>query len=134
MKKSVELRSSSGVEILSENLAGVVALAAFLFLLGTGDNRSAAQDSVDGAVSTEQNSEDGVSATTDATMSGDISDGDCKVSAHASASSTSNGETVSRQSEKHVEGPCGKASAKASASSSDSSSSDGSKGASNNGD
>jgi hypothetical protein len=129
MEKSVELRSSSGVAIRNENLAGVVALAALLFLLGAGDNRLAAQNSVNGAASSEQNSEDSVSATTDATMSGDTSDGDCRVSAHASASSTSNGETVSRQSEKHVEGPCGKASAKASASSSDSS-----KGASNNDD
>jgi len=121
MKKFLELRSNSGVAFRNESLASVVALAAFLFLLGAGDNRSAAQDSLDGGVSTEQNSEDSVSATTDATMSGDTSDGDCRVSAHASASSTSNGETVSRKSEKHVEGPCGKASAKASASSSDSS-------------
>jgi len=117
MKEPLELRSPNGVAFRSEHLAGVTALAAFLFIAGTGANPAAGQDSVGGGVSTEQNNEDGVSATTDATMSGD-SDGDCRASASASASSTSNGETVSRQSEKTVEGPCGKASAKASASSS----------------
>jgi len=127
MKESLELRPPSRVAFHNENLAGVATLAAFLFLAGAGANPAAAQDSVSGGVSTEQSNEDNVSATTDATMSGDTSDGDCKASAHASASSTSNGETVSRQSEKSVEGPCGKASASAKASSSDSS-----KGASSN--
>jgi len=97
-------------------LTGASTLVAILFLLGTGGNQSAAEDTVNGGVSTEQNTDDNVSADTDVTTSG--ATGDCRVSAHASASSTSNGETVSRQSDKTVEGPCGKASAKASASSS----------------
>ena len=136
MRRRTDFQSFPGTAFAYRGFASAGLLAAFLFLLDSGGHPSAAQDSLDGgvsteqntddsvsteqntddSVSTEQNSDDGVSAETDVKTSGDT--GDCHVSAHASASSTSNGETVSRQSEKHVEGPCGKASASAKASSS----------------
>jgi hypothetical protein len=125
MKKRTDFQSPLGTTFVHLGFGSTSLLAAFLFLLGTGGNQSAAEDTLGGGVSTEQSTEDGVtteqntdgvSADTDVNMSGDT--GDCHVSAHASASSTSNGETVSRQSEKKVDGPCGKASASAKASSS----------------
>jgi|SRR5262245_47543212 len=140
MKKRTDFRPFPGTSSDYLGFGSTSLLAAFLFLLGTGGNPSAAdEDTLGGGVSTEQttrdsvttehtgqtagdsatteqDSDDGVSADTDVKTSGDT--GDCHVSAHASASSTSNGETVSRQSEKKVDGPCGKASASAKASSS----------------
>ena len=104
----------------SQGSASTATLAALLYLFG-GDP-SAAKDTLSGGVSTEQDIDDSLSVNTDVTTGGNT--GDCLVSAHASASSTSNGETVSKQSEKSVNGPCGKASAKASASSSSASSAD----------
>jgi len=124
MKKRIDLRSFSGTTFGHLGFGSTSLLAAFLFLLGSGSNQSVAEDTLDGGVTTEQSTDDsvsadtddGVSADTDVKTSGDT--GDCHVSAQASASSTSNGDTVSRQSEKKVDGPCGKASASAKASSS----------------
>jgi hypothetical protein len=127
MKKQSDFRSFLGTISGRLGFTSTAALAAVLFLLGSNGNPSAAQDTLGGSVGTEQNTDDNVSADTDVSTSGNA--GDCQVSAHASASSTSNGETVTRQSEKSVEGPCGKASAKSSASSSSKSS-----GTSSNGD
>jgi hypothetical protein len=126
MKKPTDFQSFLGTSMGHLGFGSISLLAALLFLAGAGGNPLAAQDTVEGGmtseqstedgVTTEQNSDDNVSADTDVSTSGDT--GDCHVSAHASASSTSNGETVSRQSEKKVDGPCGKASASAKASSS----------------
>jgi hypothetical protein len=126
MKKPIDFQSFLGTRFEHWGSGSTGLLTAFVFVLGTACTQAAAEDSLDGGVNTEQSTDDsvsaeqstdnGVSADTDVKTSGDT--GDCHVSAHASASSTSNGETVSRQSEKKVDGPCGKASASAKASSS----------------